>query len=146
MNDNLVKSLGGYVEYSLSPFPVQALIDDDNNPFPLASAIALNFYNGTDDATDYYFQPYHISVDCLMNSSLFRFPAELDDFPFGLNSETDVIERLPYFREDRWDRFTGRNNIDNVNSGNYSQCVNGSYPCRLVLCVSFVLKVVLQMQ
>lgn len=126
------------MEYSLSPFPVRVLIEDGNNPFPLASAIALNFYNGTDDATDFYFQPYHTSVDCFMNSSLFGTPADLDDFPCVRNCGTAAEERKPYFRESAWDRFTSRNNIDDVRSGNYRMCINDSFPCRLVLCVSFV--------
>ena len=139
MNDNLQKSLGGYVEYTLSPFDVEVLINDDNNPFPLPSAIALNWYNGTDDATDFYFQPYHLEVDCFTNASVWDYPAnETDDFPCVQDCNTTEPMRKAYFKESSWDRFTARNGIGDARHPDYRRCINESYPCRLVLCALLV--------
>jgi len=137
-NDNLQRNLGGYVEYSLSPFPIEDLVNDTNNPFPLPSAIALNFYNGTDDATDFYFQPYHTNVSCFMDEDMWgNNTAKLVDFACvencGIPNVTGTI--LPYFRESAWDRFTDRNNIDNARDRRYRMCLNETYECRLVICV-----------
>ena len=134
-NDNLQKSLGGYVEYTLSPFDVRVLINDDNNPFPLPSAIALNWYNGTDDATNFYFQPYHTNYTCFMGSNWTR-PAEARDFPCVPG--TDCSMRFPYFEEGAWDRFTAGNSIGDARHEKYRECINESYPCRLVLCALLV--------
>ena len=134
-NDNLQKSLGGYVEYSLTEFPISALLDDDRNPFPLTSAIALKFYNETDEPTEYFYQPYHTSVECFTNRS--RFNGSLlfdeDDFPFVIvDNNSSRVERRPYFSEGFWNTFTSAYSIDPGESdhGRYRECVERDYPCR----------------
>lgn len=135
-NDNLQKSLGGYVEYSLTEFPISALLDDDRNPFPLASAIALKFYNETDEPTDYFYQPYHISVECFTNRSRFnRSSLRLNenDFPYVVvDNNISRVERRPYFSESLWNRFTSAYSIDpgESDSRRYRECVERDYPCR----------------
>ena len=135
MDDNLQESLGGYVNYSLTRFPIRVLLDDDSNPFPLASAIALNYYINDDDdePSDFYFQPYHTNTSCFLNTT--RFPGvspgvlnETLDFP--LNEAG--TGRLPYFRESAWDRFTDRYDIDPGERyhAEYRECIDESYPCR----------------
>lgn len=132
MDDNLQESLGGYVNYSLSEFPIRVLLDDDNHPFPLASAISLNWYrpNHT-EPSDYYYQPYHISGECFLNQTLFP----------GVNETLDLTRDFPlnpsgghygYFRESAWDDFTGRYDTDpgGQHHTQYRQCVDEEYPCR----------------
>ena len=132
MRDNLQKSLGGYVKYSLSEFPISALLNDRNNPFPLASAIALNYYTINDDErTNYYFQPYHTSVDCFTNAT--RFPGTtVNSGDFPPPSLTNTTEQLPYFDESAWDRFTNKFKIDPGDQFHtqYRECLNESYPCK----------------
>ena len=134
-NDNLEKSLSGYVEFSLTEFPISALLDDNRNPFPLASAIALKFYNDTDEPTDFFYQPYHTSVECFTNRSRFNGSLRLNegDFPFVIvDNNRSIVERRPYFSENLWDRFTSAYNIDPGESGHsrYRECVERDYPCR----------------
>ena len=134
MNNNLQKSLGGYVEYSLTQFPIRLLIEDDRNPFPLASAIALKFYNETDEPTDYFYQPYHTSIDCFTNSSRFGiFNLTEDDFPLViLENNHSRVEKRPYFNEILWNKFTSSYKIDpgEQNRNIYLECVNQDYVCR----------------
>ena len=129
MEDNLQRSLGGYVRYSLSEFPISALLNDDNNPFPLPSAISLNYYENDDDdePTDFYFQPYHISVECLNNTFNNMFVAS--DFP---PLPPNATELLPYFKESTWDTFTATFPIGpgERNRSQYLQCVNANYTCK----------------
>ena len=137
MRHNLQRSLGGYVRYSLSQFPVSALLNDSANPFPLASAISLNYYlNKTDERTDFYFQPYHTNVSCFNDTV--RFPNNMiteNDFPCANEDSTapcDPEDLLPYFRESAWDRFTNQFKIDPGEKfhQNYSDCIDRSYRCR----------------
>jgi len=134
MNDNLQKSLGGYVEYSLTMFPIEVLIEDDKNPFPLSDAIALKFYNGTDDATEYFYQPYHRSIDCFTNVSRFdRFQLTEDDFPYVIiDNNPDVVERRAYFSESLWNNFTSKYHIDpgDLDHKKYLECVDPQFMCR----------------
>lgn len=132
--DNLQKSLAGYVRYSLTDFPISVLLNDDSNPFPLASAIALNYYESHDDVepTDYYYQPYHSNVSCFYD----QFPGFNVTFPLGPEvfylANRTADEYLPYFREDAWSTFTNNYKIDpdEDHRGNYISCINQSYPCR----------------
>ena len=134
INDNVQKHFSGYVEYSLTEFPISLLIEDDKNPFPLASAVALKFYNGTDEPTAYFYQPYHTSVDCFTNTSRFgAFNLTNDDFPFFiLDSNQSRVERRPYFSENLWNRFTSLYKIDpgHQDHDKYLECVNQDFVCR----------------
>lgn len=134
LNDNLQKSLSGYVEYSLTEFPIRLLLEDDRNPFPLASAIALKFYNGTDTATRYFYQPYHTNVSCFTETTRFarsdRLNLTADDFPdVIIDNNRNVV---PYFSERLWDRFTSTYQIDpgERDHNRYLECVNSSFLCR----------------
>lgn len=133
-NDNLQKSLGGYVEYSLSEFPIRVLIEDDKNPFPLASAVALKLYNGTDKPTKYFYQPYHTSVDCFTNTSRFgRFILNKDDFPYVMiDNNSSRVERRPYFTKSLWHKFTSSYGINpgEPDHSRYLECVNQDFVCR----------------
>ena len=128
IQDNLQRSLGGYVRYSLSEFPISALLYDNSNPFPLASAISLNYYvnDNDDEPSDFYFQPYHTNVSCFTN--IFGVDATTA-FPLRPNSTT---ERFPYFRESAWNSFTNVFKIDphGNNHSSYRLCVNETYPCK----------------
>jgi len=126
-NDNLHKSLGGYVNYSLSEFPIRVLIEDDANPFPLASAIALNYYDKNDERTDFYYQPYHTSVDCFLDND--RFPDIINN---TLTTDSFLNATVPYFRERDWERFTDRYDTDPDGEyhDEYLECVNQNYTCR----------------
>ena len=142
MNDNLQKFLGGYVEYSLSEFPIRLLIEDDRNPFPLASAVTLKFYNETDEPTEYFYQPYHTSVDCFTDTSRFGiFNLTEDDFPFViLDNNHSRVERRPYFSETLWDKFTSLYMIDpgQPDRKRYLECVNQDFVCRYYMFVSLL--------
>ena len=132
-NDNLQKSLGGYVEYSLSDFPISALLNDSRNPFPLASAIALKFYNETDEPTDFFYQPYHLSIECFTNASGTGYFAIEDNFPYVIvDNNRSIVERRPYFSEDAWNRFTSTYRIDpgQRDHNRYRRCVDDNYECR----------------
>ena len=133
---NLQENLGGYVRYSLTDFPISVLLEDENNPFPLASAISLNYYVNEDDdePSQYYYQPYHNNTDCFL---------ETDNFPglkqlLPLNSDnfapdnTTLNTFYPFFSENAWDTFTDRYDIDpdGIYHTNYTRCLNTSYPCR----------------
>ena len=130
--NNLQKSLGGYVRYSLSEFPIIALLNDSANPFPLASAISLNYYvnDNDDEPSDFYFQPYHTSVSCFTNNITFPNNGidEINTFPLRPNS----TERFPYFRESAWDSFTNKFRIDPGGDHHlqYRGCINETYPCK----------------
>ena len=135
-NDNLQKSLGGYVQYSLSEFPISALLNDSNNPFPLASAVALKFYNETDEPTQYFYQPYHVSIECFIdefgNDTIFQQGFE-DEFPYVIiDNNRSRVEQRPYFSEELWDSFTSAYRIDpgGPDHDRYRRCVNDSYLCR----------------
>ena len=124
--DNLQRSLGGYVNYSLSEFPISALIFDDANPFPLASAIALKYYIG-DKETDFFYQPYHTNTTCFeMSFPNFTFT---DAFP---SEDSEDSEDLPYFRESVWDSFTNLYSIDPGGEDHdlYLDCVNIDFKCK----------------
>lgn len=125
-DNNLQKSRGGYVNYSLSDFPISVLINDDNNPFPLASAVALKWYNGSDEPTEYFYQPYHTNISCFTNTSRFDRGLNLND------SNTFAFDELPYFSEDAWDRFTDTYEIDpgKAYHSQYLECVNQNFMCR----------------
>ena len=130
INDNVQKHFSGYVEYSLTEFPISLLIEDDKNPFPLASAVALKFYNGTDEPTAYFYQPYHTSVDCFTNSSGNGSFSLSNDFPYVITDGR--LEQKPYFSESSWNSFTSSFRID-PGEGDYSRyltCVNRDYLCR----------------
>ncbi|XP_065912183.1 anoctamin-7-like [Dysidea avara] len=132
-NDNLQKSLGGYVAYSITPFPIEALLNDSNNPFPLPTAIALNFYfNNSDDPSDFYYQPYHTDYTCFLDRTRFRIPANISDFACIADCDTDSPEIKPYFKEESWKRFRAQNPLGPGDRfrNNYTECVNTSYPCR----------------
>ena len=133
-NNNLQKSLGGYVEYSLAKFPIRLLIEDDRNPFPLASAVALKFYNETDEPTEYFYQPYHMSIECFTNTSRFSVSnLTEDDFPFViLENNRSRVEKRPYFSESLWNKFTSSYKIDpgEQDRDRYLECVNQDFVCR----------------
>ena len=132
-NDNRQKSLGGYVDYSLTEFPISLLLNDSRNPFPLASAIALKFYNETDEPTEYFYQPYHVSIDCFTNESGDGYFNVEDDFPYVIvDNNRSRVERMPYFRESSWDSFTSMYRIDpgQRDHDNYRKCVKDDYLCR----------------
>ena len=118
--DNLQRSLGGYVNYSLSEFPISALLLDDAHPFPLASAIALKYYTG-DTETDFFYQPYHTNTTCFR----MRFP----NFTF---TDAFFSEELPYFKESAWDSFTNLNSIDPGGEDRdlYLECVDSDFKCK----------------
>lgn len=119
--------------YSITPHPIIALLNDSNNPFPLPSAIALNFYNNTDDPTDFYYQPYHTDIDCFMDGNRFRNPVtDIRDFACVEDCNTALPVRMPYFRESAWDRFRSQNSIgpDDRDRRAYIECVDTTYPCR----------------
>ena len=121
--------------YSITEHPISALLNDDNNPFPLPSAIALDFYNGTDNPTGFYFQPYHTDVACFMNSSRFRAPVTdvNNSFPCVKDCGIPGSEmRMPYFSERAWSLFSGNNMIapGGRDHAAYLECVNMTYPCR----------------
>ena len=133
INDNLQRSLGGYVRYSLSDFPISALINDDFHPFPLASAIALKFYNGTDEdeETDYFYQPYHTDVDCFTDMSRFN---HTFNPPLQFAFDSNGTEQ-PFFRERSWDQFT---DVFDINPGGkhhiaYLDCVYQNFTCKYVM-------------
>ena len=139
MDDNLQENLGGYVNYSLTRFPIRVLLNDDSNPFPLASAIALNYYINDDDdePSEYYFQPYHINISCFLNTD--SFPGvntilERDDRHFApvYASNGTIIDYLPYFSEEAWDDFTDDYDTDpgGIYHTNYTNCINQDYTCR----------------
>ena len=130
-NDNLQKSLGGYVEYSLTKFPIRLLIEDDRNPFPLASAVALKFYNGTDKPTKYFYQPYHKSVECFTNTSGFNLT--IKQFPFVIiDNNHSRVERRPYFNKTTWNDFTSSYKIDprQHDHNRYLECIDQDFVCR----------------
>ena len=138
MDDNLQENLGGYVNYSLTRFPIRVLLEDDNNPFPLASAIALNYYfnDNDDEPSEYYFQPYHTNVPCFLNND--SFPGvdrvlSMDREHFApVYSNGTIIDYLPYFSEAAWDDFTGNYDTDpgGTYHTNYLGCINENYTCR----------------
>ena len=133
-NNNLQKSLSGYVEYSLTKFPIKLLIEDDRNPFPLASAVALKFYNETDEPTEYFYQPYHVSIECFTNESRFGvLSLTEDDFPFViLENNRSRVEKRPYFSEILWNKFTSSYKIDpgEQDRDKYLECVDQDFVCR----------------
>jgi len=120
MKDNLQESLGGYVRYSLSEFPVSALLNDGANPFPLASAIALKYYIG-DTETDFFYQPYHQDI------TVFR--ANFPNFTFTNPFPPGTAY---FFRESEWDNFTSINSIDPGGRDRqlYRNCIDFTYECR----------------
>ena len=122
--NNLQESLGGYVKYSLSQFPISVLLNDSANPFPLASAIALKFYEN-DIETDFFYQPYHRGVDCFNDSSKFSL--------YTIDVTTDFINSTTaFFSEEGWDRFTNTYQIDpgQRDHDNYISCINLDFPCK----------------
>ena len=127
------------MEYSLSEFPIKVLIEDDRNPFPLASAVALKFYNGTNEPTDYFYQPYHNTIDCFTNVSRFdTFQLTEDDFPYVIiDNNPNVVKRRPYFSESLWNRFTSSYSIDpgQRDHNRYLDCVNQTVVCRYSTCI-----------
>lgn len=128
-NDNLQKSLAGYVEYSLTKFPIRLLIEDDRNPFPLASAVALKFYNETDKPTDYFYQPYHKSIKCFTNT----FNLSANQFPFVvMDNNHSRVERKPYFNKTTWNDFTSLYKIDpkQRDHDKYLECIKQDFVCR----------------
>ena len=122
------------MEYSLTQFPIRVLIEDDRNPFPLASAVALRLYNERDEPTDYFYQPYHTNVDCFTNTSRFgTFNLTEDDFPFVvIENNSSEMERRPYFSERLWLEFTSSYKIDpgEPDRNSYLECVNQDFVCR----------------
>ena len=130
MDDNLQESLGGYVNYSLTEFPIRVLLNDDNHPFPLASAVSLNFYENEndDEPTNYYFQPYHTNTTC------FTGPNTAFNFTNHRVQSSDFYQNgtFPYFSEEAWDRFTDAYDIDPDGAFHqaYRNCLNEDYPCR----------------
>ena len=119
--------------YSITPFPIEALLNDSNNPFPLPTAIALNFYfNNSDDPSDFYYQPYHTDYTCFLDRTRFRIPANISDFACIADCDTDSPEIKPYFKEESWKRFRAQNPLGPGDRfrNNYTECVNTSYPCR----------------
>ena len=142
MNDNLQKDLGGYVEYSLSKFPIRLLIEDNKNPFPLASAVALKFYNESAEPTEYFYQPYHTSIDCFISTTRFGGSLSENDFPYVVvDNNHSRVERRPYFNESLWNIFTSSYKINpgEQDHNRYLECVNQDFACRLLcLCVGIL--------
>ena len=132
-NDNLQESLGGYVEYSLTEFPIRVLIEDDRNPFPLASAIALKLYDENDEITKYFYQPYHTNVSCFVDTfNDTRLQLSEENFPNNTQGSNRTRSRVPYFSEDLWKNFRSEYRIDPGESDHerYLQCVNQDFTCR----------------